>query len=124
MFLECLQDQVKKESKGSDQVEEPINWEQAIKEKEPVVTAITLTQWLNMWGRLVYGAAGLSDFPCWVQMLSGIFFKVIDQDKDGVLSMEEYRRFYKEFVMIDPTELEKVTQEGYRALTAVSSLSI
>ncbi len=35
-----------------------------------------------MWGKLVHGSAGLKDFPCWVQMLPGIFFKCIDLDSE------------------------------------------
>ena len=53
------------------------------------MTSISLIQWLNMWGRLTYGSAGLSDFPCWVQTLPQIFFKVIDRDGEdrGTLTL-------------------------------------
>ncbi len=53
------------------------------------VTSITLTQWLNTWGRLCYGSAGLSDFPCWVQMLPGIFFKCMDLDGEGTHGLQQ-----------------------------------
>ena len=43
---------------------------------------MSLNQWLNMWARLTYGSAGLSDFPIWVQLLPNIFFRVIDQDSE------------------------------------------
>jgi hypothetical protein len=40
--------------------------------------------------------------------------------EDGALSIFEYHRFYKDFVKIPDRGLEKITQEGYRAMTAVS----
>ena len=41
---------------------------------------ITLIQWLNMWGRLCRGSAGISGFPIWVQLLAQMFFETIDRD--------------------------------------------
>jgi len=40
--------------------------------------------------------------------------------EDGVLSQDEYREFYRRFVGVSATELDKVVKEGYRAMTAVS----
>ena len=54
-------------------------WEEALKTESNSDTAITLGQWLNLWGKLCYGSAGISDFPCWVQLLPTIFFKVMDK---------------------------------------------
>jgi len=120
IFLECLQDQVKKEmaSQGADDLS--VSWKAAVESPTSglKVTSISLRQWLNMWGRLCYGAAGLGDFPIWVQMLPKIFFEVIDQDKDGVLSQQEYTNFYSKFVGVPSQELDKVVREGYRAMTA------
>ncbi len=56
------------------------------------MNSISLVQWLNMWGRLTYGSAGLSDFPCWVQTLPGIFFRVID--KDGNSSNTQFPKVF------------------------------
>ena len=81
---------------------------------------MNLQQWLNMWGRLSYGSAGISDFPIWVQLLPELFFHVIDRDQDGILSFQEFKNFYKYCIGIqDPAQLEKVCNEGYRAMTAV-----
>ena len=55
-------------------------WEEALSAQPIDVTAITLAQWLNMWGRLCYGSAGMAGFPIWVQLLPKIFFEVIDHD--------------------------------------------
>ena len=41
---------------------------------------ISLNQWLNMWGKLCHGAAGISGFPIWVQLLGHLFFDTIDRD--------------------------------------------
>ena len=88
-----------------------------------MVKSMNLQQWLNMWGRLCYGSAGISDFPIWVQLLPELFFKVIDRDQDGVLSFNEVKNFYRDLIGIkDPVQLEKVCIEGYRAMTAVRYL--
>jgi len=80
---------------------------------------MNVVQWLNMWGRLCYGSAGISDFPIWVQILPDIFFGVIDRDNDGILAFNEFKNFYRDMVGIkDPVQLEKVCKEGYRAMTA------
>ena len=81
---------------------------------------ITLDDWLNMWGKLCRGAAGISGFPIWVKLLCQIFFDTIDRDHDGVLSKQEMRNFYEVLIEVPQNELDKVTNEGYRALTAVS----
>ena len=42
---------------------------------------------------------------------------------DGVISKDELKSFYKHISGItDPQTLERTTNEGYRALTAVSSM--
>ena len=38
--------------------------------------------------------------------------------------MDEYRDFYRDFVGVPEEDLEKVTREGYRAMTAVRSSSL
>merc|ERR1712029_575344 len=84
-----------------------------------VIPRMSLKQWMNMWGRLCLGSAGISDFPIWVQLLPELFFEVADRDSDGVISKEELKSFYKHISGIsDPTTLERTTNEGYRALTA------
>jgi len=118
VFFECLIDQAQLEKSASAQDDVIPTWEEALKHKEEPIKAITLNQWLNMWGKLCYGSAGINDFPCWVQMLPHIFFKVIDYDKDDYISINEYRRFYKDFVGIPEKDLDKISQEGFRAMTA------
>ena len=81
---------------------------------------ITLNDWLNMWGKLCRGAAGISGFPIWVKLLGQLFFDTIDRDHDGVLSEAEFRNFYDTLIQVPQDELDKVTKEGYRAMTAVS----
>ena len=98
-----------------------ISWEDAfVKYSDTkIAKSMNLKQWLNMWGRLCYGSAGISDFPIWVQILPDIFFKVIDRDEDGLLAYEEVKNFYKGCLGIDASKLEKTCKEGYRAMTAV-----
>ena len=102
-----------------------IPWEDAFVKyaDQKISKKMSLRQWLNMWGRLTYGSAGISDFPIWVQLLPDVFFKVIDRDEDGLLAYEEVKHFYKDLIGItDPATLNKVCKEGYRAMTAVSNL--
>lgn len=117
-FLDCLREQVETEKLSDAESEVIPSWKEALKPTKVDTSSVTMDQWLNMWGRLCYGSAGLKDFPCWAQLLPSVFFKVIDNDKDGVLSIEEYRRFYKEFIGIPDERLEKTVQAGYNAMTA------
>ena len=110
---------------GTTEDEAMISWEDAFDRYSDAKMSKTMNiiQWLNMWGRLCYGSAGISDFPIWVQILPDIFFSVIDRDQDGLLSFDEMKNFYRDLVDIkNPAQLEKVCKEGYRAMTAVSIL--
>lgn len=122
IFYECLKDQVQAEKAASEEDDElvHISWTEAIAydKSSGKNTAITLQQWLNMWGRLCHGAAGLSGFPIWVQLLPEVFFEVIDRDHDGVCSFQEVKNFYESFVGVPVDKLDKVAREGYRAMTA------
>jgi len=120
-FHECIKDQIVAEYIGEDTTKEEsmIAWDDAFHRHSNIdMSKMSLVQWLNMWGRLCYGAAGIADFPIWVQLLPDIFFAVMDRDGDGVASYEEVKNYYQHLVGIsDPVKLEKVAKEGYRALT-------
>ena len=81
---------------------------------------ITLNDWLNMWGKLCRGSAGISGFPIWVKLLCQIFFDTMDRDQDGIVNEKEMRNFYEGLIEVPKADLDKVTKEGYRAMTAVS----
>lgn len=124
-FHECVKDQVKLEylAEETNDEDSKITWEEADKRYKEVQfnqkTTMNLKQWLNMWGRLCYGASGISDFPIWVQLLPELFFQVADRDADGIISKAEIKNFYEILSGIkDPVTLQKTTNEGYRALTA------
>jgi len=117
-FYECMIDQVKLEKGASATAKGFDSWEEALKEHKVDTSNITLNQWLNMWGRLCHGAAGMSGFPFWVQLLGHTFFDTIDQDQDGVLGYEEFKSYYKHLAEVKEGDLEKVAKEGYRAMTA------
>ena len=59
-----------------------ISWDEALKKTPEEGVHVNLDQWLNMWGKLCHGSAGLSDFPVWVQLLPKIYFSVVDQDSE------------------------------------------
>jgi len=121
-FFECIKDQLKAEYQAEEVSEEEakVSWEEAFERHSKQDTSkMNLDQWLNMWGRLCYKSAGIADFPIWVQLLPDIFFKVMDRDQDGVASLDEVTNFYQHFVGIeDKEELEKISKEGYRVMTA------
>lgn len=117
-FYDCLMETVKNESQASDTNVGYESWSEALKPHAVDVKHISLNQWLNMWGKLCRGAAGISGFPFWVQLLAHIFFDAIDHDSDGKITLEEMKRFYKDMIGVQGEELEKISKEGYRALTA------
>jgi len=117
-FYDCLVDQVKLEKGGSATARGFDSWTEALRAHKVDTSNITLNQWLNLWGRLCRGTAGMSGFPIWVQVLGDIFFDTIDQDQDGVLGFEEFKTYYKNLAGVKEAELDKVAKEGYRALTA------
>jgi len=122
-FHECIIDQLRAEFQAKEvpAEEEMISWEDAFERysNDRAGKSMNLQQWLNMWGRLCRGSAGISDFPIWVQLLPDMLFRVIDRDCDGILNFDEFKNFYRLLIGIqDPLELEKVCQEGYRAMTA------
>ena len=122
-FYECIRDQLKAEFLAEDVAEEEvkISWEEANKQYSDanMPKAMNLQQWLNMWGRLCLGSSGISDFPIWVQLLPGLFFRIIDKDEDGILGFNEIKNFYEGMIGIkDIVQLEKISKEGYRAMTA------
>lgn len=127
-FYECIRDQVKAEfqavgehRRGSMDDHAIISWDDAfaLYTNDKIAKSMNIEQWLNMWGKLCRGSAGLSDFPIWVQILPEVFFNVIDRDEDGFLGYDEFKNFYKILLGIqDSVQLEKVCKEGYRAMTA------
>ena len=59
-FYDCLTDHVRMESGASSVSKGFDNWADAQKPANVDTKNITLNQWLNMWGRLCRGAAGIS----------------------------------------------------------------
>merc|ERR1712113_367581 len=121
-FYECIRDQVRAEFQAADVSEEEakISWEDAFKKYSDrnLKKSMNLQQWLNMWGRLCYGSAGISDFPIWVQLLPSVFFDVMDKSCDGTVHESDLRAFYEHFVGVSSDEIDKVTANGYAQMTA------
>jgi len=120
-FWDCIKDQLIREYKADDGNPEDamISWDEAFKRASNVETSnMTLTQWLNMWGRMCYRSAGISDFPIWVQLLPSVFFDVMDKDGDGEVNISDMHKFYSEFVGVDKAKVEKVTTAGHAQMTA------
>jgi len=117
-FYDCLCDQVRQEKFCSSVAPGFDTWEEARSVYDMRVDNISLNQWLNMWGRLCRGTAGISGFPIWVSLLGIVFFEVIDRDEDGILEFDEISNYYKGIVGVKDEDLYVVSKEGYRALTA------
>jgi len=117
-FYDCLCEQVRQETHCSSFAKGFDTWAEATSPYDTNVDNISLNQWLNMWGRLCRGTAGMSGFPIWVQLLGTVFFEVIDRDEDGLLEFNEIMNYYKGIVGVKTEELYVTTKEGYRALTA------
>merc|ERR1711964_867767 len=117
-FYNAMLDHVRKERACSEEAEGYSTWAEATKPHPVDNVDITLNQWLNMWGKLCRGAAGISGFPIWVQLLGILFFETIDQDEDGFCNEAEIKKFYEGVVGIDPAKLDKTASTGYKILTA------
>merc|ERR1711910_308611 len=50
--------------------------------------------------------------------LCQIFFDTMDRDQDGIVNEKEMRNFYEGLIEVPKADLDKVTKEGYRAMTA------
>merc|ERR1711971_593035 len=46
-----------------------MTWEQTLAPSKMVVDSVSLNSWLHMWARMCQGAAGIDDFPIWVQLI-------------------------------------------------------
>lgn len=123
-FYDCLMETVRHEYRADETNVGYETWADALKPHSIDVDNISLNQWLNMWGRLCHGAAGISGFPFWVQLLAHIFFDAIDHDSDGQISFEELKRFYSEMIGITGDDLEKLCKEGFRAMTANNAYTL
>jgi len=119
VFFECLLDQVKAEANLYNEGLELRSWEEALKPNKMVTEVVTLSGWLNMWARLFNGAAGMDDFPIWVQLLPNILFEVQGGKKNGCITKESLRTFYKNFASVqDEHTLDKLTDAGYNTMTS------
>lgn len=118
-FWDCIKDQLIREYKADDDGDAMIPWAEAFKRASTVDTSnMNLTQWLNMWGRLCYKSAGISDFPIWVQLLPSLFFDVMDMKCEGAVNEADLGAFYAQFVGVKPSKVGQVTSAGFAQMTA------
>jgi len=123
-FYDCMVEQVTMEKSRNPDADGYDTWEEALKPHKVDTTDVTLPQWLNMWGKLCRGSAGISGFPDWVKLLGHMFFDIIDRDGDGVLAYDELKNFYANLIGIDKKDLEKFSTEAHRAMTANGSYTL
>merc|ERR1712227_498713 len=123
-FYDCMVEHVTQEKMRNADAEGFDTWEEALKPHKVDTTDVNKDQWLNMWGKLCRGSAGISGFPDWVKILGTMFFDIIDRDGDGVLNYDEVKRFYSKLIGFADKDLEKFTTEAYRAMTANGSYTL
>merc|ERR1712216_1037079 len=93
--------------------------EQALAPSKMVVDSVSLNSWLHMWAKMCQGAAGIDDFPIWVQLIPRVIFNVICSREGGeVISRSSLRNFYENFTGLSGDTLDKVATEGFRSMTA------
>jgi len=118
VFLECLLDQVKGERTSSTHLENR-TWEEALAPRKMTVSSVSLSAWLNMWGRLCQGSAGIDDFPIWVQLIPRVMFNVmVAKEGSSVITRESLRNFYINFTGIQESVVEEVATDGFRVMSA------
>ena len=67
-------------AKETSEEDAKVSWDEAFRRTTEVDTSkMNFNQWINMWGKLCYGAAGIRDFPIWVQILPHILFRIMDK---------------------------------------------
>nr|ALS04224.1 hypothetical protein [Acartia pacifica] len=118
VFWECLLDQVRVEHSQFCEGLELRTWEEALKPKKLQIDTVDLNGWLNMWAKLFDGAAGMDDFPIWVQLLPNILFDVQGGNKNGYIKKESLHEFYANFSKAQDSDLDKLTEAGYNTMTS------
>merc|ERR1712107_388672 len=94
-------------------------WEEALAPNKLILESVTLNQWLNMWARLCDGAAGMNNFPIWVQIIPNIMFAVqCGKNKKGIITKDCLRHFYLNFAGVEAADLDKLTEAGFDTMTA------
>ena len=67
-------------------------------------------------------AAGMDDFPIWVQLLAKVLFTVtVAREGVDYISKESLKQFYEKFAGLTGEDLAKTTEEGFKTATAVSA---
>merc|ERR1712116_115234 len=93
VFFECLLEQAYAE-RNTEGLEER-TWEHALAPSKMVVDSVSLNSWLHMWARMCKGAAGIDDFPIWVQLIPRVIFNVICSKEGGlIISRSSLRTIY------------------------------
>lgn len=117
VFLECLLDQVEAE-KDTDGLENR-TWEEAKAPSKIAVDSVSLSNWIHLWAKLCQGSAGIDDFPIWVQLIPKTIFNIIcNKNGESAISKESLRTFYRDFTGLKGETLAKVSDEGFRAMSA------
>jgi len=118
VFMECLLDQVKMENRDVEGLEQR-SWEEALAPRKMKVSSVSLKAWLNMWGRLCKGSAGIDDFPIWVQLIPNVIFNaIVAKEGTNVITRESLKNFYTNFIGLQGDEIEKTSTDGFRTMSA------
>ncbi|XP_046350431.1 uncharacterized protein LOC124131289 isoform X2 [Haliotis rufescens] len=89
---------------------------------------VSLTEWINMWEKLLPGTMGMQNFPVWMRLLPETLFRIIDRNGDNEIDEDELCVFYEKMCDVDPAEaksqakkaIDQMTDNGMYPLDATS----
>ncbi|XP_014669362.1 PREDICTED: sarcoplasmic calcium-binding proteins II, V, VI, and VII-like [Priapulus caudatus] len=93
------------------------NFYESLSEKAGT-TDVSCDQWLDIWAVMMRKCMSVAHFPYWVQLHCKIFFEIIDVDRNGEISKNELRHYYRNFIKIEDEYVEEQTEKGFTAMTA------
>ncbi|XP_067653506.1 sarcoplasmic calcium-binding proteins I, III, and IV-like isoform X2 [Haliotis asinina] len=89
---------------------------------------VTLTEWMNMWEKLLPCTMGMQNFPVWMRLLPETLFRMIDRNGDNEIDEDELAHFYEKMCDVEPDEaktqakkaIDQMTDNGNYPLDATS----
>lgn len=84
-------------------------------------TMVSLNDWLDTWAVMMRGTMSIRNFPYWVQLHVKVYFEMMDKNRDGKVTKEELREYYRNFIEIEEEHVEEQTVKGFKSMTANGS---
>ncbi|CAG0882384.1 unnamed protein product [Cyprideis torosa] len=78
---------------------------------------VSLSFWLEEWGRILQGMTRIIELPPWLQQLPKFFFRFINKRCNDRICVAELRDFYSNFLSVSPGNALSLAREAYLAMT-------